>query len=126
MADHVSPETGLALRDAGLAWTPAVGAWVWIDGGPEVVCGIHAAWMSTVDFYERESASPGDCIWLPTTGQLLSALAKEHSPQISYNAFDDRWHVLLSLGKWVVRPAHQLLPEALAAALLAALKEEAT
>ncbi len=97
--DHVTPETGRALRDAGLVWKPAVGDWVWHDGESTLVCD-H--WDDGVEFCEERSADMADCLWLPTAGQLMRELANRGDETFWWGPDE----------------------EAMALALLAALKEE--
>lgn len=145
MAEHVSRETAIRLRSAGLRWTPALGDWVAArDGQWEGVGLVYTAWMTggladavrplALHIALEGSGLPrlvmaADCVWLATVGNLLGALAAE-----------ERWpslyHYQLAGGRhWSVEvAARQLrtacysdssqLVEALAAAYLAAKEAE--
>ncbi len=117
MPDHVSPDTGRRLRDAGLAWQPAIGDWAafqWYGskGVPEIglVDELHdggivhlRSWFST---WQGERRADGinvpqvdgpwpACTWLPSTGQLLDLLVEiGANPSMDWLADQHEWGVM--------------------------------
>ncbi len=135
MIDHVSPETGKALQDAGLKWEPAVGDWVFCERINPRVRVIAWLYADAIFVGDQGGLRVDWCLWLPTTGQVLDRLRE------LVNAVDvettlcgsarHRWTVTYRpdiYSHWSEAYFGEQLGEAVAAALraalLAAMKEE--
>ncbi len=140
MTNHVSSETGLALRDAGLKWEPQAGDWVyrnwtWPAGfcgldqdiDPMLVTDIGVTLRAVFVVGSAEGVSMADIVWLPTTGQLVRALARFGQVRLNM-APDETWWASYSYQEDAETKRtrcfiHAEPQEALAAALLLALRE---
>ncbi len=135
MPDHVSPDTGRQLREAGLHHEWQIGDWCCFDSegrmlvacvfgfSPRNALADPPAWFlrvsvpaDTVGSYGRwlpRLEEDTKCVWLPTTGQLLVALGVGvRASRLSYGWYVTDWRN----NKYETE--NKSLPEALAEAWL--------
>ncbi len=129
MADHVSPDTGRRLREAGMRHEWQQGDWTWVElharngvdkdilwGGEALVVKESYGDLTVVRPPDKPYTTWGTpfrhCTWLPTTGQLLGALERAKIFH-SFRRGRGGWEVR-SWGGYKLIFVHASLPETLA------------